>query len=257
MDLGISGKTALVCASTSGLGKATAQALAAENVRVVVTSRSADAAQQIAAKLPGAVGLGIDLVAAGGAAELYEQAVAAVGEIDILVLNGPGPAPGSAKDTTAAGAQQALDLLVQPQLELISKVLPGMIERGFGRILSISSTSIQAPIENLALSNLGRAALAGYLKTLAAEVAAEGITVNSLLPGRVATPRAAQIDQAAAAKSGTSVQEAHAATAATIPSGDYGKPEDFGAVAAFLCSAQAAYITGTALRFDGGMVPVL
>ena len=151
-------KTALVCASISGLGKATAQALAAENVRVVVTSRRAAAAQQIAAELPGAVGLGIDLVAAGGAAELYERAVAAVGEIDILVLNGPGLAPGSAKDTTAAGAQQALDLLVQPQLELMPKVLPGMIKRGFGRILSISSTSIQAPIENLALSNLGRAA---------------------------------------------------------------------------------------------------
>ena len=257
MDLGIAGKTALVCASTSGLGKATAQALAAESVRVIVTSRNEQAAVQIAAELPSAVGIGIDLVAEGGAAELYEKAVQAVGEIDILVLNGPGPAPGTAKDTTGEDAAQALDLLVKPQIELINKVLPSMTQRGFGRILSISSTSVQTPIENLALSNLGRAALAGYLKTLAAEVAADGITVNSLLPGRVATPRAEQIDKAAAAKTGQTVQEAHAATAATIPNGDYGKPEDFGAVAAFLCSAQAGYVTGSALRFDGGMVPVL
>lgn len=257
MDLGLTGKTALVCASTSGLGLATAQALAAEGVRVVVTSRSAQKAEELAAQLPDAVGLGIDLVAEGGAAKLLEEAQRAVGDIDILVLNGPGPAPDTARDTTAGGVEDAFNTLVQPQLELIRGVLPAMSSKGWGRILSISSTSIQAPIANLALSNMGRSALAGYLKTLATELAGEGITVNSLLPGRVATPRARQVDEAAAAGSGQSLQAVEAASAATIPAGSYGDPAQFGSVAAFLCSTHASYITGTALRFDGGMVPVL
>jgi 3-oxoacyl-[acyl-carrier protein] reductase len=128
--------------------------------------------------------------------------------------------------------------LVKPQVQLVRSVLPAMQAQRWGRILSISSTSIVAPIANIALSNLGRAALAGYLKTLASEVAAQGITVNSLLPGRIATPRALQINEAAAARSGIPVDE-------------------FGAVAAFLCSARASYVTGAALRCDGGLVPTL
>lgn len=257
MDLGITDRTALVCASTSGLGKATAAALAAENVRVVITSRSASRAAQIAVEIPNAVGIGMDLISEGGARKLLDEAQNAVGEIDILVLNGPGPAPGAARTTTAGAVEDAFNILVQPQLELIRGVLPHMTERGWGRILSVSSTSIEAPIANLALSNMGRAALAGYLKTLATEVAAEGITVNSLLPGRVATPRARQIDEAVAAGTGRAVEAVAAESAATIPAGAYGDASQFGSVAAFLCSAQASYITGTTLRFDGGMVPVL
>lgn len=257
MDLGLTGKTGLVCASTSGLGKATAAALAAEGVKVVVNGRTTERAEAVASEMPGAVGIGIDLVAAGGAEELLKATEEAVGIPDILVLNGPGPAPGPARDIDSDGVASAFTSLVQPHVTLINGILPTMVERGWGRILSLSSTSIEAPIPNLSLSNLGRAGLAGYLKTLSNEVASKGVTINSLLPGRIATPRAQQIDEAAAASSGRSVEEVHAATAATIPVGRYGDPDEFGTVAAFLCSKQAAYLTGIALRCDGGMVPTL
>lgn len=257
MQLGLTGKTALVCASTSGLGRATARALAEEGVRVVVTGRSGDRAKEVAGELPGAVGLACDLVADGGAEQLLTAAREAVGDLDILVLNGPGPAPGSARATDTAGIEEAIATLVKPQQVLVQGALPVMLEKKWGRILSISSTSVEAPLPNLALSNLGRAALAGYLKTLATEVAAQGVTVNSLLPGRIATPRARQIDEAAAQHTGRSLHEVQAASRATIPAGRYGDPDEFGAVAAFLCSAPAAYVTGTALRCDGGLVPTL
>ncbi|MBS1691137.1 MAG: SDR family oxidoreductase [Actinobacteria bacterium] len=257
MDLGLTDRTALVCASTSGLGLATAQALAAEGVTVVVTSRDTARAEETAAALPGAVGIGCDLVGEGGALRLYAAATARVGEIDILVLNGPGPAPGRAADVEPADVEAAVATLVAPQVTLVRSVLPAMTTSRWGRILSISSTSVVAPLANLALSNLGRAALAGYLKTLAAEVAPLGITVNSLLPGRIATPRARQIDDAVAQRSGMSLTEVENASAALIPVGRYGDPAEFGAVAAFLCSAPASYLTGTALRCDGGMVPTL
>jgi 3-oxoacyl-[acyl-carrier protein] reductase len=257
MDLGLAGRTALVCASTSGLGLATAQALAAEGVRVVVTSRDAARADDIAAALPGAVGIGCDLVSDGGAHRLYAEPTDRLGDIDILVLNGPGPAPGRAADTEPADLDAAVATLVAPQLKLVRSVLPAMTAGRWGRILSISSTSVVAPLANLALSNLGRAALAGYLKTLATEVAPLGITVNSLLPGRIATPRSRQIDEAVAQRSGLPRTDVENASAGQIPVGRYGDPAEFGAVAAFLCSAQASYVTGTALRCDGGLVPTL
>lgn len=257
MELGLHDRTALVCASTSGLGLATARALAADGAVVVVTSRSAQNAQRVAATLPGAVAVGVDLLDVDGPARLIEATVEQVGEIDILVLNGPGPAPGPATDTETAGVQAAFDTLVKPQQFLVRSVLPGMRTREWGRILSISSTSVEAPVPNLALSNLGRAALAGYLKTLATEVAADGVTVNSLLPGRIATPRARQVDEAAAALAGLPVDEIEKASARQIPAGRYGDPDEFGAVAAFLCSAPASYLTGLAIRCDGGMVPTL
>jgi 3-oxoacyl-[acyl-carrier protein] reductase len=257
MDLGLGQRTALVCASTSGLGLATAQALADEGAVVVVTSRSVTRAEQVAASLPKAIAIGCDLVSSDGPRQLFEAATDRVGDIDILVLNGPGPAPGRAVDTDADGVDSAIATLLKPQLELVRSVLPAMMARHWGRILSISSTSVVAPIDNLALSNLGRAALAGYLKTLATEVAAQGITVNSLLPGRIATPRAQQINEAAATTTGVSVAEVERASAGQIPIGRYGQPEEFGAVAAFLCSARASYITGMAIRCDGGLVPTL
>ncbi|GHJ99364.1 SDR family oxidoreductase [Streptomyces sp. NPDC003753] len=257
MQLGLAGKTALVCASTSGLGRATARALAEEGVTVVVTGRSGDRAKEVAGELPNAIGVGCDLVADGGAEQLLTAAREAVGDLDILVLNGPGPAPGPARAIDTAGIEQAIATLVTPQQILVQGVLPAMLDKGWGRILSISSTSVQAPLPNLSLSNLGRAALAGYLKTLAAEVAAQGVTVNSLLPGRIATPRARQVDEATARRTGQSLSEAEAASKAAIPAGRYGEPDEFGAVAAFLCSTRAAYITGTAVRCDGGLVPTL
>jgi 3-oxoacyl-[acyl-carrier protein] reductase len=257
MDLGLAERTALVCASTSGLGLATARALCEDGARVVVTSRSSERAEKVAAALPNAVGIGCDLVAADGAARLFGESTRLVGKIDILVLNGPGPAPGTAAGVDDAGVDSAVAALVKPQVQLVRSVLPAMQAQRWGRILSISSTSIVAPIANLALSNLGRAALAGYLKTLASEVAAQGITVNSLLPGRIATPRAVQINEAAAARSGVPLADVEQSSTGEIPAGRYGEPDEFGAVAAFLCSARASYVTGVALRCDGGLVPTL
>ncbi|GAA4879191.1 SDR family oxidoreductase [Actinomycetospora straminea] len=257
MDLGLAGRSALVCASTSGLGRATAAALARNGARVVVSGRSAERARAAAEELPGAVGIGADLVAPGGAEELFAATVDQVGSPDILVLNGPGPPPGTARDVDADGVRSAIDTLVVPHQVLLELALPEMVRRGWGRVLSISSTSIEAPIPGLALSNLARAALAGHLKTLAAEVAPSGVTVNSLLPGRIATPRAEQIDTAVAERTGRPREDVEADVRATIPVGRYGDPEEFGAAAAFLCSVPAAYITGTALRCDGGMVPTL
>ena len=257
MDLGLAERTALVCASTSGLGLATARALCEDGARVVVTSRSSERAEEVAAALPYAIGIGCDLLAADGAARLFGESTKRVGKIDILVLNGPGPAPGTAADVDDAGVDSAVAALVKPQVQLVRSVLPAMQAQRWGRILSISSTSIVAPIANLALSNLSRAALAGYLKSLANEVAAQGITVNSLLPGRIATPRARQINEAAAARSGIPVADVEQSSTGEIPAGRYGEPDEFGAVAAFLCSARASYVTGAALRCDGGLVPTL
>jgi len=257
MDLGLDQRTALICASTSGLGLATAQALAGEGATVVINGRSADRAEEVAAGLPRAIAIGCDLTGEGGAGQLFEAAADKVGDIDILVLNGRGPPPGRAVEIEAGAADSALATLLMPQLELVRLVLPAMSAKRWGRILSISSTSVVEPIPNLALSNLGRAALSGYLKTLAGEVAPLGITVNSLLPGRVATARTRQIDKTIAEASGVSVAEAEQEVFRQIPTGRYGRPEEFGAVAAFLCSTQASYITGTAIRCDGGMVSTI
>jgi 3-oxoacyl-[acyl-carrier protein] reductase len=259
MDLGLSGRRALVCASTGGLGEAVARALAAEGAEVVVSGRRGDRAAAIADEITatgtgGAVAIEADLTDPGGARRLHDEAVGRVGPVDVLVLNGPGPKAGGASALTWDDAQAALDLLLRPQVDLVQEALPGMRERGWGRILAVGSSGIAAALPNLALSNLGRSALAGYLKTLAAEVAAEGVTVNLLLPGRIATDRVAQLDLAAATRQGRTPEEIASGSRATIPAGRYGEPEEFGAVAAFLCGAPASYLTGVALRCDGGLV---
>ncbi|MGP3925169.1 SDR family oxidoreductase [Streptomyces sp. 8N616] len=254
MDLGLSGRTALVCSSTGGLGEAIARTLAAEGANTVVCGRRGHRAKEIAADLPSAVGVEVDLVAEDGPAELFEATVVAFGPPDVLVLNGPGPKPGPATDVDANDVDAALDAMLRQHVRLVSQALPAMRERGWGRILAVGSSGIAAPLPNLALSNLGRAALAGYLKTLAAEVAADGVTVNLLLPGRIETDRTAAVDAANAERSGRTVAEVEQASIATIPARRYGRPSEFAAAAAFLCSAPASYVTGTALRCDGGLV---
>ncbi|MER5749399.1 SDR family oxidoreductase [Streptomyces sp. NPDC002088] len=254
MDLGLNGRTALVCSSTGGIGEAIARTLAAEGADTVVCGRRGERAAEIAAQLPSAVGVEADLLADDGPARLYEATTAAFGAPDVLVLNGPGPRPAPASALDATDAEEALDTLLHPHIRLISQVLPGMRERGWGRILAVGSSGIAAPLENLALSNLGRAALAGYLKTLAAEVAADGVTVNLLLPGRIRTARTAALDAANAERSGRTAAEVEQASVASIPARRYGRPEEFAAAAAFLCGAPASYITGTAVRCDGGLV---
>lgn len=257
MDLGIKGRVALVCASTAGLGEATARALAAEGARVVVCGRRGDVAKAIASELPDAVGLGIDLIAPQTPGELVAAAGNAFGPVDILVLNSPGPPPGGSADITDDDVTAAVESLLLPHQRLVSRVLPGMRERGWGRILAIGSVGVVAPLPSLALSNIGRAALAGYLKTLANEVAADGVTVNLLLPGRIATARTIQMNTYRAEREGVDVEELSARIEAAIPARRYGRPAEFGAAAAFLCSEAASYITGTATRCDGGMTPVL
>ena len=257
MDLGLTGRTALVCSSTSGLGEAIARALAAEGARTVVTGRRGDRAAAIAAELPSAVGVAIDLLAPDAPRALLEAATAAYGPPDVLVLNGPGPRPAPAAEIGVDDLDAAVDTLLRPHLQLVNAVLPGMRERGYGRILAVGSSGVATPLPNLVLSNLGRAALAGYLKTLATEVAADGVTVNMLLPGRIGTDRTAALDAANAARSGRSVESVTAASIGSIPAGRYGRTEEFAAAAAFLCSAAASYVTGVALRCDGGLVPTL
>ncbi|MFC0105619.1 SDR family oxidoreductase [Kibdelosporangium aridum] len=254
MDLGIAGRTAVVCASTSGLGEGAARALGAEGANVLITGRRAERAKAIAAELPSATGLGVDLLHLGAPEQIVDTATAAFGPVDILVLNGPGPKPGTALEVTTEDIDKAVAALVRPQQKLVSLVLDGMRERGWGRILAIASTSVIQPIPNLTLSNIGRAALAGYLKTLATAVAADGVTVNLLLPGRIRTARTTAVDSAVAQETGRTEDEVRAEAAAAIPMGRYGDINEFGAVAAFLCSAQASYVTGTAVRCDGGNV---
>ena len=253
MDLGLTGRTAVVCASTSGLGEATARALAAEGARVVVSGRRLERAEAIAAVFDDAVAVGVDLTDPDGP----ERLIAAAGEVDVLVLNSGGPPPSVATGIDTDQIRDALVPLLLAQQRLVSLVLPGMRSRGWGRILGVGSTGVVAPIPGLALSNIGRAALGGYLKTLAAEVAGEGVTVNMLLPGRIATARTEGIDAATAEREGIDAAEARARSTAQIPAGRYGRPAEFGAVAAFLCSDAASFVTGTATRCDGGQVPSL
>ncbi len=257
MDLGIAGRTAVVCASTSGLGAATAIALGREGANVVVNGRRAELAKELADKLPSAIGVAADLMTPEGPEALINAAVAAFGQVDILVLNGPGPRPALAADIGPDDVTGATDLLVRQHVAMVQLALPAMRAQGWGRILAIGSSGVAAPLPHLVLSNLGRAALAGYLKTLAGEVAADGVTVNMLLPGNIATARLSSLDHMAADQSGCSLEEVRSAAHRSIPAGRYGRPEEFGAVAAFLCGEPASYVTGTALRCDGGMIRVL
>jgi 3-oxoacyl-[acyl-carrier protein] reductase len=254
MDTGLKGRTAVVPGASSGLGLAVARALAAEGANVVLGGRRGDLVRSEAEKLPSAVGVEIDLTDPGATDALVGAALDHFGPIDVLVLNGGGPPPGLAVDFTPEQLADAVALLVQPHQRLVRSVLPGMRGRGFGRIVAIGSSGVQAPLERLVASNAARAALAGYLKTLATEVAADGVTVNMVLPGRIATDRTTSIDKATAERTGTTPDEARARSESTIPAGRYGTPEEFAAVVTFLASAAASYVTGEQIRCDGGLV---
>ncbi len=257
MDLGIAGKSALVCASTAGLGAATARALATEGARVVFSGRRGDAARSAAADYDGCVGIEADLGDAAGGRALHAAAVDAVGPLDIVVLNGPGPKPGTASAQDTASITAAVTSLLLVQQAIVAEALPHLRTSRWGRILAIGSGGVAAPITGLALSNIGRAALAAYLKSLSNEIAGEGITANMLLPGRIDTDRVRSLDAGRSEQTGTPVEQVKEQALAAIPAGRYGEPAEFGAVAAFLCSAPASYVTGIAMRCDGGQVPTL
>ena len=241
MDLGISGRRAAVAAASKGLGFAVAGALVGEGVRVAVCGRHADTIEDAAAKLGnGAVPLVADLSTPGGAADFVRDANGALGGVDILVANAGGPPPGNFASVTVDQYLEAFELNCHSTIAMCYEAVPAMRAQHWGRVVAITSIAVRQPIPNLILSNTARAGVTGFLKTLAREVAADGVTVNSLLPGLHAT------DRVAALHSGGGDP------AAGIPAGVIGDPDDFGQVAAFLCSQPAGYITGTATTVDGG-----
>jgi 3-oxoacyl-[acyl-carrier protein] reductase len=257
MDLGIAGKRALVLASSRGLGKGIAEALAREGAHVLLCGRSAETlaanCEAINAEGPGRA----DWVQADlGDEDVVETLVKAtrekLGGVDILVNNSGGPTPGSTEDMTAEKLATYFQSMVLHIITLTNRLLPVMKEQRWGRILTIASSGVIEPIPGLALSNTLRPALAGWSKTLASEVAEYGITSNMLLPGSIMTDRLKSLDAAAAERSGRSVAEVRAASERVIPARRYGAVEEFAATAAFLCSAPASYVTGSLIRCDGG-----
>lgn len=258
MDLGIERKVALVSGATGGIGHAVAVALLAEGARVALCGRRGALAAQQAADLasqPGtAIGLALDLTDPDGIATAVAEARARLGEIDILVVNGGGPPGGTAVDLRPDQAAAASALLLEGPLRLVAECLTGMRERSWGRIVAVGSSAVQSPIPGLTTSAMYRTALAAYLKLLSREVAATGVLVNMVLPGRIDTERVAVLDSARAKAQGTAVEEVRRASQASIPAGRYGEPQEIAAAIAFLCSARASYITGEQLRVDGGMV---
>jgi 3-oxoacyl-[acyl-carrier protein] reductase len=254
MDIGVAGRTAVVLGSTSGLGWAVASTLADEGANVVLVGRREELVKERAASLPSAVGVVADITEPDGPATVLRAAEEAFGDVDILVLNGGGPPPAHAQDLDADGIDRAVRLLLRPHVDLVRGVLPGMRQRRWGRVVAIGSSGVQQPIPNLASSNVGRAALAGYLKSLSDDVAAEGVTVNMVLPGRIDTDRVVAIDKAAAERTGTTPDEARRESEASIPAGRYGTAEEFAAVVAFLAGERASYVTGEQVRCDGGLV---
>lgn len=255
MDYGLSGETALVLGGGKGIGRGISEALAAASVRVVLTSRTQASAEQAAAEIGhGAVGLACDTADPASIAALATEVEQRLGAIGILVLNSGGPAAGGAAATGVDAYRAAFEQLFAGPVDLALRLLPAMRARGFGRIMTVGSSGMIEPIANLAVSNAVRPAIAGWSKTLAQEVAADGITVNVLIPGRIETDRTAVIDAANARRTGSSVEQVRAASQARIPVGRYGSTAEFGAAAAFLASRQAAFITGSFLRVDGGQL---
>ncbi|KQV42335.1 3-oxoacyl-ACP reductase [Rhizobium sp. Root73] len=254
MDLGINSKRALVLGGSKGLGRGIAEALAAEGAIVALTGRDLAKAQQSAAQIGDSVrGLALDLANPDAIDPFLDRLVADFGKIDILVLNGGGPPPSLAAEIDPAFWRAQFDTMVLAGMRITNRLLPSMRQNGWGRIMAVASTSIREPIPGLTASNALRSAVAGWLKTLAGEVAAEGVTVNMLLPGRLATDRTLSFDRIDAESEGLSIETVAARSQSDIPIGRYGTPAEFGAAAAFLASQQAGYITGVALPIDGGL----
>jgi 3-oxoacyl-[acyl-carrier protein] reductase len=258
MDLGLNNKHALVLGASQGLGLAVAKALLAEGATVTLSGRSIErleaARQSISEDLRGNCHLAVADLSDPDAARKISEAAQANGAVDILINNTGGPPPGlpSAVDIDVVSSQ--FDAMVRPVLSLTLDLVASMRARQWGRIITIASSGVVQPIPHLPISNALRSTLVGFMKTLAGEVAKDGVTVNMLLPGRIATARTKSLDAAQAARSGRPVEEISAESASTIPAGRYGTVEEFGAVAAFLAGMPASYVTGSMLRVDGGTI---
>lgn len=258
MDLGISGKTALVLGASGGLGRAMAIALAAEGVRVAIAARGQAGLDETAATIRSAGGEAFPIVWDVAERDTIAANVAAVeaalGPIDILINNTGGPPPTPAAGQDAGVWLEKFNAMVLSVIAITDAILPGMRQRGWGRIITSTSAGVVAPIANLGLSNSLRAALHGWSKTLSREVAAEGVTVNVIVPGRIATDRITFLDTERAKREGVSVEDVAEANTKVIPTGRMGDPGEYGAVAAFLASVPAAYVTGSVIRVDGGLI---
>ena len=254
MDLGIRGKTALVCAGSKGLGRGCAEALAEAGVDLVLNARGAEALEATAAHIRAAHGVRVTAVAADITTEAGRAAVlqAAGGPVDILVTNAGGPPPGLWSDWSREDFIKALDANMLTPIALMQALLPGMIARKWGRVVNITSQSVKAPIPQLGLSNAARAGLTGFVAGTARQVAEHGVTINNLLPGIHATDRADALDGGVARAQGISLDEARRRREATIPVRRYGTAAEFGAACAFLCSVHAGFIVGQNILLDGG-----
>jgi len=255
MDLGLQGKWAIVCASSKGLGLGCATALAREGVNLVMNARTPGPLNETAETLRREHGIDVRAVACDITTEEgREKVLAACDAPDILVNNAGGPPPGMWTDWEREDFIRALDANMLTPIALIKAVLPGMMERGWGRIVNITSQSVKSPIPVLGLSNSARAGLTGYVAGTSRQVASSGVTINNLLPGIHATDRADALDRAVVEAEGITMEEARARRAATIPAGRYGTIEEFGAACAWLCSQYAGYVVGQNILLDGGAV---
>ena len=262
MDLGLTGKRALVLAASGGLGYATARVLSLEGADVVISSRDAGRIRDAGARLTGETGRSVtglvgDVSDATDLANLVDSAATALGGLDVLVCNAGGPPPGTFADIDEEQWDLAYQLTLQSVVRSVRLALPHLRESGGGSILVLASSSIKQPIPNLVLSNVFRPAVQALCKHLATELASDGIRVNVLSPGRVHTERIEQLDKATAEREHKSLDDVRAETIAAIPLGRLGEPHEFGRMAAFLCSDAASYVTGASVLVDGGLVKSL
>lgn len=256
MNLNLKGRTAIVCGASKGLGRACALALAEEGVNLVINARNPETLEQTAAEIRTQTGVEVQAVAADITTEAgRNQVLAACSSPDILVTNAGGPPPGDFRNWDQQTWHSALDANMLTPIFLIQAVVDGMLERGFGRIINITSSAVKAPISVLGLSNGARSGLTGFVAGLARETVAKNVTINNLLPGSFATDRLKPLVQAYAQTMGISFEEAYDQQLQAVPAKRFGDPAEFGALCAFLCSAQAGFITGQNLLLDGGSYP--
>ncbi len=258
MDLGIAGRVALVAAASKGLGKAVATALAREGCRLAIFSRSEDALQIAAEEISSATGAEVlaaraDVTDPQDLRAFVGRTLERFGKVDILVTNAGGPPPGSFDDFDDEAWESAFRLNFLSAVRLIRLCLPSMRQQRWGRIILLTSLAVKQPFEGLILSNAVRTGVVGLAKTLSFELAKDNILVNCVAPGRIATERVRQLDEARAAREGRSVEEVRRENEGAIPLGRYGDPEEFGSVVAFLASERASYLTGLTVQVDGGM----
>lgn len=256
MDLGIQGRRALVCASSKGLGKGCAEALAGEGVDLILNARGAESLEATAANIRSTYGVSVVAVAADITTEAGQAAVLeAAGIIDILVTNAGGPPSGMWSDWGRDDFIAAFDANLLTPIALIKASLPGMMDRGWGRIVNVTSVAVKAPIPVLGLSNTARSGLTGYVAGVSRQVAGSGVTINNLLPGLHDTDRLVTLDKLDAGARGISEDDARYARMQSVPAGRFGTSEEFGAACAWLCSAKAGFVIGQNILLDGGAFP--